>query len=243
MPSAASVSATQFRRKMQQESQLCETDSPAKLLLFPQCNIILILVGEINGKRRIIYMNQYLDRYHIRKIWPLDYSAFHRHLLRLDYETRLARFGTAVNDSFLSSYAESARRIGTVIYGAFIGSEMYASAELRSIHMLGDAMAEAAFTVEKDHRLHGLGSALMDRVITTAQNRGIGQVHMICMRANMPMQRLAEKFGARMKIDHGEAMGEVDSASATPISWLDEAMHDAADFVTAVLDWRPGIAA
>jgi GNAT superfamily N-acetyltransferase len=228
---------------MPQNPQPCETDRPAKLLLFSQCTIILILVDEINGERRIVNMNQYLSRYHIRKNWPLDYPAFHRHLLRLDPETRLARFGTVVNDSFLGSYAETTRRIGTVIYGAFIGTEMFASAELRSIHMLGDAMAEAAFTVEKDHRQHGLGSALMDRVITTAQNRGIGQVHMICMRANMPMQRLAEKFGARMTIDHGEALGEVDPASATPISWLDEAMHDAADFVTAVLDWRPGLAA
>ena len=181
--------------------------------------------------------------YRIRKLWPVGYPAFRRHLLRLDEETRHARFGTAVNDAFLEAYADTARRIGTVIYGAFIGPDMYASAELRAIHPMGDTMAEAAFAVEKDHQKHGLGSALMDRIITTAQNRGIGQLHMICMRENNPMQRLARKFGARMRIDHGDAMGEIEPAHATPLSLLDEAMHDTTDFVTAVMDWRSGYAA
>ncbi len=46
-------------------------------------------------------MGNALERYHVRKLWPLDTAAFLRHLLRLDSETRIARFGTAVNDSFL----------------------------------------------------------------------------------------------------------------------------------------------
>ncbi len=188
-------------------------------------------------------MDDLLARYRIRKLWPLDEAAFRRHLLRLDPETRLARFGTAVNDGFLEAYADTARRIGTVIYGAFVGPEMYASAELRAIHPVGDALAEAAFAVEADHRHHGLGSLLMDRIITTAQNRGIGQVHMICMRRNAPMQRLAEKFGARIRLDQGETMGSIAPRGATPLSLLDEAMHDTTDFVTAVLDWSPRYAA
>ncbi len=185
-------------------------------------------------------MDDTLARYHIRKLWPLDYEAFRRHLLRLDPQTRHARFGTAVNDNFLNSYAETATRIGTVIYGAFIGHEMYASAELRALHMMGDKEAEAAFAVEAGHQQHGLGSALMDRIITAARNRGIGQVHMICMRENQTMQRLAEKFGAEMRIGHGEACGEIPTRGATPFSLFDEMMNDTAGFVTAVFDWRPG---
>lgn len=188
-------------------------------------------------------MDDAVSVYRIRKLWPADYGAFRRHLLRLDAETRLARFGTAVNDSFLEAYADTAKRIGTVIYGAFIGTEMHASAELRAIHPMGDAMAEAAFAVEKDHQRHGLGSALMDRIITSAQNRGIGQLHMICMRENSRMQRLARKFGARLKIDGGEATGEIEPAHPTPLSLLDEAMHDTTDFVTAVMDWPSRYAA
>ena len=175
--------------------------------------------------------------YRIRKLWPMEGEAFRRHLLRLDAETRQFRFGTPVNDNFLNAYADTARRIGTVIYGAFIGSEMYASAELRSVHAVGDEMAEAAFAVESAHRHHGLGSALMNRIITAAQNRGIHQLHRICARENQPRQRLGEKFGAHFKIDHGEALGEIETDPITPLSLLGEAMHDTTDFVTAVLDW------
>lgn len=175
--------------------------------------------------------------YRIRKLWPLETRAFRRHLLRLDEETRQFRFGTAVNDNFLDAYADTVRRIGTVIYGAFIGSEMFASAELRALRAVGDGMAEAAFVCESAHRHNGLGSALMGRIITAAQNRGIDQLHMICARENQAMQRLAEKFGAQFRIDHGEALAEIAPDQATPLSLFDEALHDTTGFVTAVLDW------
>jgi L-amino acid N-acyltransferase YncA len=184
-------------------------------------------------------MSDLVGPYRIRKLWPVEGEAFRRHLLRLDAETRQFRFGSAVSDNFLTAYAETARRIGTVVYGAFQGSDMYASAELRALHALGDEMAEAAFAVEAGHRHQGLGSALMDRVITTAQNRGIHQLHMICARENQPMQRLAQKFGARFRIDQGEALGEIAPRRMTAFSLLDEAMHDTTGFVTAVLGW-PG---
>jgi GNAT superfamily N-acetyltransferase len=178
--------------------------------------------------------------YRIRKLWPLEGEAFRRHLLRLDPETRQFRFGSAVNDDFLNAYADTARRIGTVIYGAFRGPEMCASAELRALHALGDEMAEAAFAVETAHRHQGLGSALMDRIITAAKNRGIHHLHMICARENQPMLRLGEKFGAHFRIDHGEALGEIATDPPTALSLLGEALDDTTDFVAAVLDWsRP----
>ena len=74
---------------------------------------------------------------------------------------------------------------------------------------MGDATAEAAFAVEKDHQHHGFGSILMDRIVAAARNRGIGQVHMICARDNSRMQHLAEKFGARINSDHGEMLGKI----------------------------------
>lgn len=183
-------------------------------------------------------MSDSVTGYRIRKLWPLDFGAFRRHLLRLDSETRHARFGTAVSDTFLETYADTAKRLGTVIYGAFIGQEMHASAELRAIHPLGDTLAEAAFAVEREHQHHGLGSVLMGRVITAAQNRGIGQLHMICMRENATMQRLASKFGARLKLEEGDVVGQIEPRFPTPVSLFDETLNDTTAFVTAVLEWR-----
>ncbi len=113
-----------------------------------------------------------------------------------------------------------------MIYGAFIGREMHASAELRALHPMGDAVAEAAFAVEREHQHHGLGSVLMDRIITAAQNRGIGQVHMICMRENQPMQRLAEKFGARIRCSRAKPPARLPRTTRHHSRVLDEAMHD-----------------
>lgn len=182
-------------------------------------------------------MRPLVDAYRIRKLWPGEGDAFRRHLLRLDPETRQFRFGAPVNDHFLSAYADTARRTGTVVYGAFLNGEIYASAELRALHVLGDEEAEAAFVVESAHRHQGLGSALMERIITTAQNRGIHQLHMICARENHPMQQLGLKFGAQFTMSPGEALGEIAPARVTAFSLLGEAMHDTTDFVTAVFDW------
>jgi GNAT superfamily N-acetyltransferase len=182
-------------------------------------------------------MAAYPSPYRIRKLWPLDYQAFRHHLLRLDPETRRDRFGATVGDDFLAAYADTARRLGTVVFGAFQAAEMHASAELRAVHPMGDSMAEAAFAVEREHQHHGLGSLLMDRVITAAQNRGIGQLHMICMRDNGRMQRLAEKFGARLRMDDSEVVGRIQPDYPTPASLLDETLNDTTAFVTAVLEW------
>ena len=144
-----------------------------------------------------------------------------------------------MNDNFLDAYADTARRIGTVVYGAFCGPEMFASAELRALHALGDEMAEAAFAVEKAHRHLGLGSALMDRIITAAQNRGIDQLHMICVRENQPHAAPGRKSSARISGSTTARHWARSRPARHAPSLLDEAMHDTTDFVTAVLDWSP----
>lgn len=179
-----------------------------------------------------------IDNYHIRKLWPFDVPAFRKHLKRLDPETRRLRFGTVVNDDFLDAYADTAHRLGTVVYGAFHGEEIHASAELRPLDHMAEPMAEAAFTVERPYQDHGIGSRLMDRIITTAQNRGIQQLYMICLRNNGRMQHMAGKFGARMTLDFDQVTGSIEPAHPTMTSVLEEGIHDAQGFVTAMLNWQ-----
>lgn len=179
-----------------------------------------------------------MERFHIRRLWPLDFAAFKRHLLRLDQETRISRFGTAVNNGFLEHYADEANRLGNVIYGAFADGEIHASAELRPISQQDHLSAEAAFTVEHDVQDAGLGSALMDRILTAAQNRGIGELYMICLRDNGRMQHLAEKFGARLRVEDGEVTGTLQTPYPTPLSVIDEGWNTAQGFITAAFDWR-----
>jgi RimJ/RimL family protein N-acetyltransferase len=179
-----------------------------------------------------------LGQFHIRRLHNADFPAFRRHFKRLDTETRQARFGTPVNDDFLDSYVSSAHQPGNIVFGAFADREIRASAELRGLDHVAESAAEAAFTVEKSAQEIGLGTLLMDRIITVAQNRQIGQIHMMCLRDNNRMKRLARKFGARLQIARDNVTGNITPSSASVTSVFDEIWHDAAGYVTAVLEWR-----
>ena len=179
-----------------------------------------------------------LDTYHIRRLLPFDIDAFRHHLKRLDPETRQLRFGSPVNDTFLDNYADSAYRLDTIVYGAFAEGEIHASAELRPITLEDGGKAEIAFTVEREDQNHGLGSLLMERIVTAAQNRGIQHLYVICLAGNDKMRHLAEKFGASMKLEYGELSGEIRPAVPTPLSYLDETMNEANGLMRAMLDWR-----
>jgi GNAT superfamily N-acetyltransferase len=174
----------------------------------------------------------------LRKLWIGDLSALRAHLKRLDAEARRLRFGGLMTDKFIDAYVDTALRLDATIFGVFIDGEIRASAELRSIFGAATPDAEAAFAVEADWQDQGLGSELMDRILTAAQNRGIARLHMICLSENARMRHLAGKFGARLTFAEGEVTGEVSPAGPTVVSLLDEFVHDTQGFVTAVFDWR-----
>lgn len=156
------------------------------------------------------------DRPHIRRLTPPDREAFRAHLLRLDPESLRLRFGSPVNARFIDSYAATATRIDTLIFGCFIGEDLRAAAELRGVPAGPVASAEAAFSVEKIWQARGLGTALMARIVAAAQNRGIRRLFMIFLNENERMRRVAKRFGAKLSFEHDQARG----------------------FVTAVLDWK-----
>ena len=179
-----------------------------------------------------------LGQFSVRRVQSADFPAFRRHFKRLDTETRQARFGTPVNDSFLDLYVSSAHRPGNIVFGAFADGEIRASAELRVLGHVAESSAEGAFTVEKSVQEIGLGALLMDRILTAAQNRKINQIHMICLRDNVRMKRLARKFGARLQIAADNVTAQITPSHPSAISVFDEIWHDAAGYVTAVLEWR-----
>ncbi|MGE3832541.1 MAG: N-acetyltransferase family protein, partial [Parvibaculaceae bacterium] len=140
-----------------------------------------------------------MDGVTIRKLWPADRKTLKAHFGRLDTESLRMRFGGMPDPEFVARYAEAIPVLGSSVYGAFIGGVLRGSAELRII-LPSSNEAEAAFAVEKSFQDKGLGSALMDRLLTAAQNRGVARLHLICLTENIRMRRLADKFGARIRI-------------------------------------------
>ena len=108
------------------------------------------------------------------------------------------------------------------MHGFFVEGVLRGVAELRP---LGDGFAreaEAAFSIEKPWQSHGVGSALLERTLLAARNRGIKLLHMACLANNRRMVELAKKFDAELTFDFGSVVGEVEAPHPTPMSMLRE---------------------
>jgi GNAT superfamily N-acetyltransferase len=169
----------------------------------------------------------------IRKLWPGDRPAFEAHLLRLDQESRRARFAMAVSNDFLISYAARSFELGSVTFGYVEAGLIRGAAEMRPLDRHGEA--EAAFSVEPHCRHAGIGTALFSRLVLAARNRRMKRLYMSCMARNRAMQNLARKFEAELVFEAEDVLGIVSSYGPTPASMLDEAMADAQGFATAIL--------
>ncbi len=126
--------------------------------------------------------------------------------------------------------------LDAVVHGFFVDGTLRGAAELRPIDGRLSKQAEAAFSVEKDWQSHGVGSALLERTLLTARNRGVAHLHMACLSDNRRMQQLARKFDAELTFDFGSVVGEVESPHPTPLSVVREWVSDGHGFATAILD-------
>lgn len=172
----------------------------------------------------------------VRKLWIGEALAYRDHLLRLDPESRARRFSGTASDSFIARHAATADDLGVVIHGFFVDGMLRGCAELRHIGGMFGRQAEVAFSIEKPWQSHGVGSALLERTLLSARNRGVKALTMHCLAENRRMQQLARKFEADLKFDFGSVVGEVDAAGSTPLSIMREWVADAHGLGRAVLD-------
>lgn len=175
-----------------------------------------------------------------RRLWPSDSGAVQAHFLRLDPETRANRFMAAVSDRTALAYAERAFANEGLMYGAFVDGTLRGLGELRPAGRYGMALrlgtkAEAAFTVERDFRRHGVGSTLFRRVVGAARNRGVTELHVRCLNDNAPMRRLAARLGAELKLVGPETDGTMRLDRPTPVSLWYESVAEAFDLTLAIV--------
>ena len=172
----------------------------------------------------------------IRKMWIGETAKYRDHVLRLDPASRRNRFAGGVSDDFVRNYVDLTAGLETIVHGFFIDGMIRGAAELRPLGIRLPQQAEAAISVEKPWQSHGVGSALLDRTLLAARNRGYRQLHMACLADNHRMQQLARKFDAELSFDFESVVGEVKSSRPTPMSLMRELMSDSHGFATAMLD-------
>lgn len=172
----------------------------------------------------------------VRKLFAGEIDLYRSHLLRLDRESRRARFGGAVADAFITRYAAQPLGSDRLLHGFFAGDTLRGAAELRPLRSPADAEAELAISIERPWQGGGVGKALLSHTLLAARNRGIRRLHMMCLADNRRMQLLARKFEAELSFAYGGVIGEVDAPYPTPLSVMKEMMIDGAAFARAVLD-------
>lgn len=174
----------------------------------------------------------------VRKLWIGETNAYRDHLLRLDPDSRHRRFSGAVGDEVIARHAATADELGVVVHGFFVDGTLRGAAELRHIGSGGmfSRQAEAAFSIEQPWQSHGVGTALLQRTLLSARNRGVKSLQMNCLADNRRMQQLARKFEADLKFDFGSVVGEVDAPRFTPLSVMRELFADAHGVASAFLD-------
>jgi GNAT superfamily N-acetyltransferase len=172
----------------------------------------------------------------IRKLWIDRAGPYRDHLLRLDAESRRNRFGGAVSDDFIRNYIELSLGLDAVIHGFFVDGVLRGVAELRPLGKNFSEEAEAAFSIETPWQSHGVGTALLERTLLAARNRGIKLLHMACLANNRRMVDLAKKFEAELSFDFGSVVGEVEAPHPTPLSVWREMVADTHGFATAIFD-------
>ena len=171
-----------------------------------------------------------------RKLFKTENETFRDHLLRLDRESRHMRFGHAVSDGFIHTYADVSDTLGGVVHGGFVGGTLRAAAELRPASKLAPDLAEAAFSVEVAYQNAGIGSELLRRTVLSARNRGVRRLVMYCMVENGRMRAVARKNEAIITIENGEVVGELTPANPSVMSMLREALTDTRDLFENAFD-------
>jgi GNAT superfamily N-acetyltransferase len=172
----------------------------------------------------------------VRKLWIGETPAYRDHLLRLDTDSRHRRFSGAVSDDVIAAHAATADELGTVVHGFFAEGMLRGAAELRHVNGMFSREAEVAFSIERDWQSLGVGTALLERTLLSARNRGITSLRMDCMADNRRMQQLARKFEADLKFDFGSVVGQVDPSRSTPLSVVRELMEDAHGVAAAMFE-------
>jgi GNAT superfamily N-acetyltransferase len=175
----------------------------------------------------------------IRRLWPSDAAAVEAYFLRLDTETRASRFMGTLGDAAALAYARQALKVDGVVFGGFVDGTLRALGELRpsqappSRYALGP-QAEAAFAVERGYRRNGLGQALFRRIAEAGRHRGVTDLRVRCLGRNRPMQGLAIRVGADLRMVAGEAEGALHLPRPTPASLWRESVAEAFDFTLAL---------
>ena len=170
-----------------------------------------------------------------RTLWSWEAAEYADHLKRLDPTARRRRFHGCVSEQALEAHAARAVGDDTVrVIGWFKDGVLRGAVEIAMLDGQSEPEAEAAFTVEKSDRGHGVGHHLMERALLFARNRGAHKVHIATESENRAMIALAAGSGATLEASGQDVDGVLDAGDRTVFSIGLEAVEEEAGLLAWV---------
>ncbi len=159
---------------------------------------------------------------HYRQLYRTESRLYLEHLLRLDAESRYARFCGVMNDQAIRVYWDRIDWRRITLLGFFCDGKLRAVAEIRYGPELFPDAAELAFSVERAFQNNGVGTTLIRRALVLLGNRGIHTADIVCLPENRRMRRLAQKHGSRSHTMQGEVTMTIAVPQSDAISLVGE---------------------
>ena len=165
----------------------------------------------------------------VRRAFDHEYHKYADHLKALDSESKRLRFTCNVSDYFIDQLvktviANSDKHILFVVENdkfEFIGVG----------HLALGEDTEIALSVLKDHQGQGIGNALMQRMIKYCRIKRYLKGYMLCLPTNYAIRHLCDKYNVQVQIQHDDAIGTVEFAEPTFITYLDENASSNLEFI------------
>ena len=171
-----------------------------------------------------------------RQLLNTETKRYQEHLLRLDSDSRYARFSAITSDRTIQSYCESIDWRSSKIIGYFKDGVLRGAAEIRyDLRPLPD-QAELAFSVEKEFQNSRIGTNLMVRALLNLRNRAVTKAHIVCLLGNRRMQKLALRYRADIKAYRGDVFLTIEVPYGDISSLLAELVDGYLGWVNAGID-------
>jgi RimJ/RimL family protein N-acetyltransferase len=169
----------------------------------------------------------------VKELGERDRRRVLRHLLALDSDDRLLRFGSMIPDEQITAYVEKIDFSRDIVFGVLnnvfqlvgMGHLAFASADGRK-STTKEQVAEFGVSVSKSARGQGVGTRLFQRAATHCRNSDVDTLYMQCLTSNQTMMHIAKKAGMRIKREYGEADAHLELPPPSPGSVMAEALEE-----------------
>ena len=169
----------------------------------------------------------------VKELGERDRRRVLRHLLALDSDDRLLRFGSMIPDEQIAAYVAKIDFSRDIVFGVVnnvfqlvgMGHLAFASAEGRK-STTKEQVAEFGVSVSKSARGQGVGTRLFQRAATHCRNSDVDTLYMQCLTSNQTMMHIARKAGMRIKREYGEADAHLELPPPSPGSVMAEALEE-----------------